>query len=281
MSKTWLVIDCNYLCHRALHSTHSLSHNGKPTGVAFGFFSTVLSIQETFRTPYVVFCWDQGPSVRKTFLPTYKARRYRNDDEEARKLAKQYRFEARAIRTQYLPAVGFANNLYQLGLEADDWMAATARVIEDRGDQAVLVTADQDLFQCISPYVRFYNPATNKTITLQSFTKAYGIGPWQWADVKSIAGCSSDNVPGVRGVGEKTAIKFLLGKLKPTSKKHQSIVNSMDVRKRNSRLVRLPWSETPKVKLKESLPSRKAWRNLMDELGMKMLRNQGPFLGRR
>jgi len=107
----------------------------------------------------------------------------------------------------------------------------------------------------------------------------YGIAPSQWADVKAIAGCSSDGVEGVRGVGEKTAAKFLRGNLKPASKAHQAIVAGNNVWRRNLPLVRLPFPGVGKFDLESD--SELDWNPTFYKLGMSSLEQREVAEGRK
>ena len=108
------------------------------------------------------------------------------------------------------------------------------------GWRFVIVSTDQDLWQLLSgDRVTVWNPRTKKMLTEQAFRERWGIGPSQWADVKAIAGCPGDGVPGVPGVGEKTAAKFMAGRLKDTTKAYNRVVEANDLWERNLRLVRL------------------------------------------
>jgi len=137
------------------------------------------------------------------------------------------------------------------------------------------------LYQCIYHNVSFYNPQTCKTLTLQGFKKKYGIESALWWRVKSLAGCPTDNVKGIKGVGEKRAIDFLLGKLNPESKAYKSILSDASVSVYfNEKLVRLPFEGAQQFKLKRDNLSEQGWISVCKQLGMKSLRQKLPF-GRR
>ena len=113
-----------------------------------------------------------------------------------------------------------------------------------------------------------------KTITAGWFEKEYGIGPSMWADVKALAGCPGDCVEGIVGVGEKTAIKFLTGNLKTSTKAYGCIIEGREIWNRNLELVRLPYEGTPKLRLKSDEASRSRWDVVMKRLGMNTLRGR-------
>jgi len=108
----------------------------------------------------------------------------------------------------------------------------------------VIASSDDDLLQLLSPYTSIYNLGRKERYTEQKFIQDYGIQPQEWVEVKKIAGCSGDNVPGVPGVGEKTAIRYLRGELNPDTKAYQKIEQGRKIIERNEDLVSLPFPGT-------------------------------------
>jgi len=125
--------------------------------------------------------------------------------------------------------------------------------------------------------VSMWNPQKKQAITAESFGREWGIDPTMWADVKAIAGCSTDNVQGVKGVGEKTAVKFLTGGLGPDTKAFDRItsIDGNDVWERNLHLTRLPFKGTKRFKLVDDCLTQEKWNELMERLGMKTLVGRG------
>jgi len=245
-----LVVDSNYLCHRAFHTTGPLSYNETPTGVIFGFLNQLFTLGKAVRPDEVVFVWDSRKSLRKKRYPFYKDRnKTETPDQELLDAFAQFRL----LRTQILPELGFCNNFIQGGYEADDIIA---KIVMSHAEHQEFITAsgDADLFQLLD-YTDVYSmPSTKeiKTVTRESFTAEHGITPNQWVQVKQIAGCTSDTVPGIKGVGEKTAIKYLKGELKEDSVKARAIQSGQDIIDRNEWLVKLP---LPGTALPEMNPS--------------------------
>lgn len=285
MSRTWLILDCNYLCHRAKHSTGGLSYGGKPTGVIYGFLKSLTVFQEIFHSNRFVFCWDSKTNIRKKLFSQYKANRIQKQDTRSKDeiaFDVEFRNQMKKLRITYLPKIGFRNVFVQPGRESDDIIASVVRHLPIDED-AVIISADQDLFQLISPFVSIFNPRTGKQLTLQGFKKKYGIVPMNWGNVKAYAGCTSDGVPGIRGVGEKTAIKFLRRELKIGSKAIKAITSKQGVRiaKRNAKLVVLPFKGTKIFELRKNKLSGKGWRMVCKQLGMASLKERMPFGKRR
>ncbi len=219
MKNSLLILDCNYLAWRAYHTKQDLRYRGTPTGVIFGILQDVISLRELHNTERIAFCFDHDRRYlkRKIDCPGYKSSRDRPDaTEEEQKMFKEVHQQILALRKTILPTLGFRNVFAEEGYEADDLIASIVCDLRE-GDQAIIVGADHDLFQLLGPRTIIWNPTKSVAITESSFSKDYGVTPTQWVDVKAIAGCSSDDVPGIRGIGEKTACKFLNGTLKSGS----------------------------------------------------------------
>ena len=282
--KKWLVLDCNYLCHRAKHSTGGLSFNNTPTGVIYGFLKSVSHFQEFFNTPYVAFCWDSKTSKREEIFSAYKANRktkYKHMDEETIRFERKFRWQMKMLRKRYLPTIGYSNSFIQRGYEADDIIASICFNLSML-DEIIIISSDQDLYQLISSHTSLYNPVKGKILTLQGFKKKYGIEHHEWRLVKAIAGCSTDGIPGVQGVGEKTAIKYVKEEGEKTSKIYQRITSIDNIKtfKRNLRLVVLPFKGTNIFRLQEDYITQKGWDYVIEELGMKSLRDKAPIFKR-
>ncbi len=272
-SRTWLVLDISNLAHRAFHTTGELEYGGDGTGVLFGIFRDILSLIELHGTRDIVFCFDGGYRQRKIIYPGYKQNRkssFSEMDDDEIVARNSLRRQIRRLRDKYLPRIGFQNILWEEDYEADDLIA---KVCDDSfaDEMMVVVSSDQDLWQLIAPNVICWNPITKKSITKESFEKEWGISPSMWSHIKAIAGCKSDDVPGVKGVGEKTAAKFLTGKLKESTKAYQAIIGSNKRIDCNLELTRLPMPGLPEYELADDSVSRKKWDEVMSELGMKSL----------
>lgn len=276
MAKTWLVLDCNFLGHRSLHTSGELTFEGVQTGTIFGFLNQVLDLQEMFGTGDVVFAFDSKTSRRKKIFPAYKQKRHSKDlTEEERAALDEFRVQMKRLRKLLLPSLGFSNVLQVKGLEADDIIASVTQRSLGPADSAIIVTADHDLLQLVSEQVMFYNPNKRQRVTLQNFQHITGVRrPAQWTKVLEIAGCRTDEVPGVGGVGEKTAVQYINGLLKPESKKYKTIVGGGTIRELNQRLTCLPFAGTPSFTLQRSVLCREQWDRVCEELGFRSLRKR-------
>lgn len=247
--KLWLLVDSTYLCWRAYHTTGGLKHGGLATGVSFGVLRDIETLIDLFDPSCVIWAFDGGgPGLRGQLYSGYKASR-QDLTEEEREQRKEFYAEVDRLKTQHLPDVGFKNIFTVRGYEADDIIAHVAQNLPPN-TEAAIVTADGDLLQCLSDRVFYFNPTTKKTTTIRSFKEKYGIVPSMWASVKALAGCSTDDVPGIKGVGEVTAAKWFAGTLKPDTKAYKSISEHIDVYEKNMPLVQLPYPgiEVPEIK---------------------------------
>ena len=197
------------------------------------------SLALRFDSNHFVFAWDSQESKRKKQYPEYKAHRNQPKNREEEYLDEISYEQFDALRTSVLPGLGFKHNYVFRGYEADDIIASIVK--NTHFETNTVVTTDSDLYQLLG-HCNIFNPRTKKIFTNKDFAKKYRIYSKDWALVKGIAGCPSDNVKGIERVGEKTAIKFLLGKLGIHTKAYKNI-KSKEGRKiieRNASLVKLP-----------------------------------------
>lgn len=227
-----------------------LSHEDHPTGVIFGFLRELQKLSEEFESPNFVFAWDSRKSFRRDVYPDYK-KKPPLEDPEMIDILRSGKPQFSEIRLKVLPRLGFNNNFIQTGLEADDLIAWIVKDHAWEYEHTYIVTSDEDLFQLLHDKVSIYNPREKKIYTKEDFIKEKGIEPSDWSWVKTVAGCSSDNVKGVVGVGEKSAIRFLKGELNEYLKKHKDIENFMEspAYERNMLLVSLPHERSCPVDL--------------------------------
>ena len=252
METNTIILDGPYLGYQAMFAMRNLHDDGEapPTAhIMYAVLSRILAFGQTFRTNRFVICWDSMESNRKAILPSYKEHRGDALTPEQKESRIETKRQMRVLRQEVLPEIGFTNNFCKRGYEADDLIAqACAETID--GD-AIIVSADEDLLQLLDARTRIYSPSKHAMVTSAIFQEEYGIYPSNWAMAKAYAGCDTDEVPGVKGVGIKTAIKYITGKLSPTSKAHAAITapEVAQMVQRNLKLVRLPMAGTPLLQL--------------------------------
>jgi DNA polymerase-1 len=270
--KTWLVLDATYLCHRAFHSTGNLTYGDTRTGVLFGFMRDLVVLNELLQPERFVFCFDSHKSIRRKMYAKYKQGRVtkRKEASDEDKIAYQgMQQQIVQLRSHLLTQLGFSNVFWKTGYEADDVIAGVC--LQNTNTKLIVVGSDHDLFQLLTPNVMMWNPNKQKMTTEKSFTELYGITPRQWVDVKAIAGCSGDDVQGIKGVGEKTAIKFLTGKLKMESSAAVKIVMHDSIWRRNLKLVTLPLPGLGGFEVKKDYLSERRWKAVCRRYGMTSL----------
>jgi DNA polymerase-1 len=207
MTKRLAVIDGKSVFYRGYYAMPNLSlSDGTPTGGVFGFASLAIELIKKLEPDYVAVAWDKkGTNIRKRreIYPEYKA---------GRKAAPADFYEQIPLLYDLLEAFGWP--LYELDdYEADDILGAFAKQAEAKGIETVLLTSDLDALQLINSHTKVYalkNGLSNlEEFDVAYFENKYGIDVEQFLDLKSLKGDSSDNLPGVPGIGEKTGVQLL------------------------------------------------------------------------
>lgn len=233
----YILIDSNNLAWIAHHSTGELSLEEKRVGVIYGFLRFLFQYAKLFESNKFIFCFDSKASKRKKIYPQYKYKRSKDlTKEQIRDKLFCYK-QITELRLNILPQLGFKNIYIKSGYEADDLIACFAPCVKN-----IIVSSDEDLYQLLYATEFIYKPKSKKKYDYVKFIEQYSIEPDKWAQVKAIAGCSSDNVEGIQGVGEKKAIKYLNKEL-VKGKIYDRIIDGEDTINRNMRLVFLPFKE--------------------------------------
>ncbi len=193
-----------YRAHFAFLRARLSDTRGRPTGAVYGFVATLLKLLREESPDHLGCCFDPpGPTFRHERYEPYKATREKMDDDLAMQLP-VLRDVVRAFNIPVLEIPGF---------EADDVMATMAERAAQQGIEAYIVTGDKDLCQSVEPNVFIYNilkPGQDTEILDEKgVEEAWGVPPSRVADVLALMGDASDNVPGVPGVGKKTAVRLL------------------------------------------------------------------------
>jgi len=201
--KKILILDASSLFHRAFYGIRPLStKEGFPTNAVFGYINILKKHLDAIRPDFAAAAFDvHAPTFRHRFDPAYKATRKPMPEE----LRAQLPFLRKATEAMGIAVVE------KEGYEADDILGALSKLAQDGGNEAYLVTGDRDSYQLVSDRVTLILAGTQKDeeITPQVLFEKFGLSPEKMIAVKALAGDTSDNIPGVRGIGEKTAVKLI------------------------------------------------------------------------
>ncbi len=200
--KRLFLIDGNSLLYRAFYAIKRLSNSrGFPTNAIYGFISALRKLIESESPDYLGVVFDtKGPTIRHEAFKDYKAQRKPMPEE----LVVQLPILKKIIAALRIP-------LYEApGYEADDVLASLARLAAARGLHSVIVTTDKDLLQVVGPAVSVFNPSKEIMIDECGVKGFFGVDAAHVTDVLSLWGDPTDNIPGVPGIGEKTAKSLIL-----------------------------------------------------------------------
>jgi len=198
-----LIIDGHAYAYRAFHAIRSLcSPSGRPTNAIYGFVKMLAKMRSAIEPTHLIAVWDGGLSAeRVSVLPGYKAQRPGMPDDLKPQLDEI---------GDYLKAASVASFCRE-GVEADDYIACLARRAADAGMTVVIASSDKDFMQLVSARIGLLN-SNDKSETVwtdEQVRAKSGVEPSQVVDWLSLTGDSVDNIPGVSGVGPKTAVELL------------------------------------------------------------------------
>ena len=201
---TFLIIDGNSLMHRAFHALPLMDADGTYTNAIHGFLQMILKVIKDEHIQYVAVCFDEhGPTFRHTAYPDYKAGRAATPPE----LRQQFETIRALLDQMGIKRYGL------VGWEADDLLGTLSQMGVQKGLSPILLTGDRDALQLVSNDVElmFTRKGISDTIrfTPEKVVEEYGFSPDQVTDWKGLAGDNSDNIPGIQGIGDKTAVKLL------------------------------------------------------------------------
>lgn len=200
MKKIYL-IDVSAMFFRAFYAIRSLtSPAGLPVNAIYGFLSMLIKLKKEDNPEYIVFCYDRKePSFRKEVYDAYKAHRTEMPED----LGVQIPYIKKLAELMGIPA-------YEAeGYEADDIIGTLARWGKKENYEVFIVSGDKDFGQIVEDGIWLYDTMKDIRYDAAAVEKKWGIPPHQFIDYLSIVGDASDNVPGVKGVGEKGAVKLL------------------------------------------------------------------------
>jgi DNA polymerase I len=244
VSPLLLIVDGHAYAYRAFHAIRSLNApDGSPTNALYGFIKMLQKMEGIVQPTHRLVVWDGGLAAeRQSALPEYKANRPPTPEG----------LEAQIPQLiEWLGAAGIAS-WQQEGAEADDWIGTYARRAEATGWRAVVASSDKDFMQLVTERVGLLNPndKSEKIWGAAEVVAKAGVGPAQIVDWLSLLGDAVDNIPGVPGVGPKTAAELLnrfgtvdgiyarLSEIK-SERQRGELTGAIDAVRRNQALVRL------------------------------------------
>ncbi len=195
------LIDGSAYIHRAFHAIQGLTNSrGLPTNAAFGFTRMLIKLMEERRPVYAAMFFDaRGPTFRHGLFSAYKANRPPMPEEMA-------------VQIPYIKTITAAYRLplFEMpGYEADDLIGTLARRLAEAGHSVVMVTGDKDFLQLVTERISIWDPMKETTTDLRSVREGLGVEPRQMVEVMGLSGDAADNIPGVPGIGPKTALELI------------------------------------------------------------------------
>ncbi|HWF59153.1 MAG TPA: DNA polymerase I [Nitrospira sp.] len=199
--KTLYLIDGSAYIYRAFFALPALNNSrGLQTNAVYGFTTTLLKIIREHKPDGLAVAFDEkGPTHRHEEFKEYKAQRPPMPDG----MKAQIPYIHQVVEALNIPEVR------QTGYEADDLIGTLARQAEQAGYDVVIVTGDKDMLQLVTPHIRIYDPVKDKWSGEAECVAKFGVDPGRVIEVMGLMGDSSDNIPGVKGIGEKTAMKLI------------------------------------------------------------------------
>ncbi len=199
--KTLYLIDGTAYIHRAYHAIRGLTNSkGLPTNAVFGFTRMLMKLMEEKKPPYAAVFFDaKGPTFRHEIYEDYKA----NRPPMPKDMAEQIPYIHQVVAGFNVPVI------QKPGFEADDLIGTLSRRALDEGFTVIMVTGDKDFVQLVRKKASIWDPMKDKLTDIEAVQDAFGIDPRRMADVLGLAGDASDNIPGVPGIGQKTAVALI------------------------------------------------------------------------
>jgi len=203
---TFILIDGNAILHRAYHALPRFETNGQLVNALYGFISILFSFIERYQPQYLAVAFDvKGPTFRDELFDKYKAKRIKPPQEFYDQIPAVWEF----LKTMEIPL------LTREGYEADDIIGTIAKHVNGEllAGEVLIVTGDQDTLQLVDQRTKVAMPAMGKiketVYDANAVQGKFGLSPRQIIDYKALCGDASDNIPGVPGIGEKTASALL------------------------------------------------------------------------
>jgi len=200
--KLILAIDFNNVCFANYYGNKLYNSKGNNINAIKGFFFKLKMLKETFNPDYIILASDlsRERTFRRKLYKKYKAQRKPTDEDIV--------FQMKYI-SQLVSLLGYKilnNETY----EADDILGMIAKYGSDNNMETVIISSDRDLYQLINDNTFIMSPRNGGEVVDTAYlVEKYRLMPYQWVDLKTLQGDASDNIPGIRGIGETTALKLM------------------------------------------------------------------------
>ena len=234
--ETIVLIDGNNTCFRVGWANKHLTNHGEPTGVIYGFMRDIVGVWERWKHAKIIVIWDGGTDFRLNLSKEgitngvitekygyYKQNRERQREKEEAEGKINELFESVGIQKPTLLKLLSTTLVRQIkidGIEADDIIGTMANFYGEGGHTVKIISSDKDMYQLLSEQVSIFSLGGKNSISCEAFEGEYGVSPKQWIDIGALAGDVGDNICGVHGVAEKTAIKLLTAAQKDLGLNH-------------------------------------------------------------
>ena len=196
-----LIIDFANVAYSGWYSKPEITKNGQNVNAVIVFFQRLRALKETFNPTFMLLAEDMGRANtfrRKMFAP-YKAQRKPVDPDI------EYQMDIIKSINQSLGFARLRNPIF----EADDIVGMVAKWGDENGYDSIIISSDRDMYQLLTEHTYVMSPKDNQIIDLQYMEDMYQLNPKQWIDLKILQGDNADNIPGIRGIGKKTALELM------------------------------------------------------------------------
>ena len=204
MKKKYILVDGSGYIFRAFYALPPISRSDNlPVGAVYGFCNMLLKLLNERKNPneIIAVIFDKArKNFRNDIYPDYKANRAQTPEE----LIPQFAYIRKAVESFNIASIE------QAGFEADDLIATYATLAEKNGDEVLIYSSDKDLMQLMTKNIRLHDPLKNKDITEEDVLKKFGVPPEKVVEVQALIGDTTDNIPGIKGIGPKTASELIL-----------------------------------------------------------------------
>lgn len=198
MRKLMVIIDFNNVLFSSYYGQKLINSKGINVNAVKGFFTKIKNIKDIFEPNYMVFARDvsRANTFRRKMYPAYKANRKPSDPD----IIAQMKIAQQIVALLGLPLLW--NDTY----EADDIIGMVSKLGEDNDIDSVVISSDRDMYQLITNHTSIMSPRSSDIINIDYMMSEYQLTPDQWIELKMLQGDRSDNIPGIPGIGNKTAL---------------------------------------------------------------------------